>query len=116
MAIASLVAASIKSLAVNLDVWGATSTKIEQVFDMNLPVMKSIKKPIPFFNDPPAQFELGDLPLQPFAGFVQVRHAFDITRDFNGELDTGAIGEIMSRNAYAELPEVHVKYLMVSKV
>ena len=102
---ASLVAGGIKSLEAHLEVEGANSDKIVQIFDLALPKMKKVPKPRNFFNDPSKMYEIGDLPLRSFDDIQGVRYAFDIVRDYTGPLDMNAIGEAKLKIAYQELPE-----------
>ncbi|CAK0908676.1 unnamed protein product [Prorocentrum cordatum] len=101
-----------KSLKVHLEVEGADSEKIAQVFDRvrgrdsAAPMYHTATHPEEFHDDPQALYTVGDIPTMPPEGCKKVKHVFfAVVLNYQGDIDLAAARGAMLVNNYNGLPE-----------
>ncbi|CAK0789520.1 unnamed protein product, partial [Prorocentrum cordatum] len=108
----NLPALGMKSLRAHLEVEGADSEKIQQVFEKvrghgsAVPMYQTALHPEKFQDDPPVLYSVGDLPLMPSEGCRKMKHAFAVVLNYQGDIDMAAVRGAMAANDYNGLPEL----------
>jgi hypothetical protein len=103
---ANLLALGMQSLQEHVDPENGSSQRLYDAYPMAVAssCYKAMSKPTLYINDPPKVFEIRDLNLQSVDGLVHLKYLVDLLRCYSGEINIDNLSEIMSRNAYKELP------------
>ncbi|CAK0910253.1 unnamed protein product [Prorocentrum cordatum] len=103
---ANLPALGMRSMKAHLELEGAESEKINQVFervrghDSAVPMHQTATRPEEFQDDPHALYAIGDLPIMPSDGLKRMRHAFAVEMGYHGDIGLDAVREAMLVNDY----------------
>ena len=107
---ANLPALGMKSLKAHLELEGADSGKIKDVYERVrgndvVPMYRTATHPEIFQDDPPALYKVHDLPLMPSEGSKKMKHAIAVVLGYQGEINVDAVRDAMLVNDYNGLPE-----------
>ena len=106
---ANVPALGMKSLEVHLEVQGADSAKIFEVFDRVrsgvVPTYHTESQPQMFQDDPPALFSVGEMPIKLAGESRKTKHAVGIILNHTEDIDISLAREAMLVNNYGGLPQ-----------